>query len=183
MGRVALSMMARRNGSKNAWVVEQLDLDPGSSYLDAGCGPGLALAAAADVATAGRIAGVDRSALSVRASRRRVPAADVREASVADLPFDDQSFDAVSAVNTLGFWSDAEAGLREIWRVLRPGGKLALGLRKHDPDAGRLDPASFGSTDDDVALVRNLVRHVGFEVLDTREGTHRETTVVILARR
>lgn len=188
LGRVALSMMARRNGEKNAWVVEQLDLGPGDAYLDVGCGPGLALASARrHVGDDGRVVGVDASAASVRASRRRVPDVEVRQAPAASLPFDDGAFDAATAVNTIGFWPDAEAGLREVRRVLRPGGRLAVALRVYDPDAGRLDPASFGATDDDLADVRNLLRHVGFDVVDTRTATHRETrretTAAILVTR
>lgn len=189
LGRMALRMMARRNGEKNRWVVEQLELSTGDSYLDVGCGPGLALAVAAErLGAAGRVVGVDPSSVSVRASRRRVAEAEVHEAEVHEaeagaLPFDDDAFDAASTVNTIGFWPDAEAGLREIHRVLKPGGRLGVALRMYDPAAGRLDPASFGANDDDLAEIRNLLRHVGFDVLDTRAAAHRETTGLILARR
>lgn len=183
LGRVALRMMARRNAAKNRWVVEQLALSPGDAYLDVGCGPGLALVAGrAAVGGAGRVAGIDPSALSVRTSRRRVPDAEVHEGEAAALPFDDQVFDAASTVNTIGFWPDAEAGLRRIHRVLKPGGRLGVAIRTYDPGAGHLDPASFGATDDDLAEIRNLLRHVGFAVLDTRTAAHRETTALILAR-
>lgn len=184
LGRLALRMMIRRNGAKNAWVVEQLDLGSGDAYLDVGCGPGLALEAArARIGPAGLVVGIDRSPLAVGVARRRVPDADVYPATVTEIPFDDGTFTALSAINTMGFWPDAEAGLREIHRVLCSGGRLALALRVFDPDAGRLDPASFGATEDDLTGVRNLVRHVGFEVVDTRAATHRETTAVILGVR
>lgn len=184
LGRVALRMMARRNAEKNRWVVEQLELSPGDSYLDVGCGPGLALAAALDrIGSDGRVTGVDPSPVSVLASRRRVAGAEVHEARAASLPFDGETFDAASSVNTIGFWPDAGAGLREIHRVLKPGGRLGVALRMYDPGAGRLDPASFGATDDDLTEIRNLLRHVGFDGLDTRTATHRETTALILARR
>lgn len=182
-GRVALRMMAGRNEEKNHWVVEQLELSPGDSYLDIGCGPGLAIAAARErVGRDGRVTGVDPSILSVRASTRRVPDAEVHRAAAHALPYDDGVFDAASTVDTIGFWPDAEAGLVEIHRVLKPGGRLGVAIRMYDPDAGRLDPASFGATDDDLAGIRNLLRHVGFEVQDTRTTTHRETTALILAR-
>lgn len=184
LGRVALWMMTRRNVEENAWVVEQLELSPGDAYLDVGCGPGLAMAAAhVRVGRDGRVAGVDPSILSARTSVRRVPNAEVHRAGADALPLDEASFDAISAVNTIGFWPDAEAGLREVHRVLKPGGRLGVAIRTYDPDAGHLDPASFGATDDDLAEIRNLLRHVGFDVLDTRTASHRETTALILARR
>ncbi len=177
-------MMVRRNPEKNAWVVEQLGLSPGDAYLDVGCGPGLALVVAREGAGRdGRVVGVDPSILSVRASTHRVPDAEVHRAAADALPYDEGVFDAASTVDTIGFWPDAEAGLREIHRVLKPGGRLGVAIRMHDPDAGRLDPASFGATDEDLAEIRNLLRHVGFEVLDTRTATHRETTALILARK
>lgn len=184
LGRVALGMMARRNREKNAWVVAQLAVAPGDAYLDVGCGPGLALEAAhGRIGADGLVAGVDPSAASARASRRRVPAAEVHRSDAARLPFAAEVFDAASTVNTIGFWPDAEAGLREVRRVLKRGGRLAVALRTYDPGAGRLDPASFGATDDELAEIRNLLRHVGLEVTDTRTATHRETTALILARK
>lgn len=181
LGRVALWMMARRNAEKNAWVVEQIGLSPGDAYLDIGCGPGLALVAARErVGREGRVTGVDPSLLSVRASTRRVPGVEVHRAAVDALPYDDGVFDAASTVDTIGFWPDAEAGLAEIHRVLKPGGRLGVAIRRYDPDAGRLDPASFGATDDDLAEIRNLLRHVGFDVQETRTATHREATALIL---
>jgi SAM-dependent methyltransferase len=58
---------------------------------------------------------------------RRVPEADLREGGLDELPFADGAFDAVIAINALQFAFAPAAALREIHRVLRPGGRLALG--------------------------------------------------------
>jgi SAM-dependent methyltransferase len=50
----------------------------------------------------------------------------LREANVSDLPYDDGRFDLVVAINSHCFWSDLAAALREIRRVLQPGGTVAL---------------------------------------------------------
>ena len=53
---------------------------------------------------------------------------DVRHGSVESLPFDDNSFDKALAINSMQVWPDAVAGLREIRRVMKPGGAIALGF-------------------------------------------------------
>ncbi len=47
------------------------------------------------------------------------------------LPFDNDSFDKALAINSMQVWPDAAAGLREIRRVMKPGGKLALGFTRY----------------------------------------------------
>jgi demethylmenaquinone methyltransferase / 2-methoxy-6-polyprenyl-1,4-benzoquinol methylase len=98
---------------------------PGDRVLDACCGTGdLALAAAA--AGAGHVVGLDFSARMLDLARRKSQIVDWVEGDMLALPFEPASFDAV----TVGFGvrnvDDLEAGLRELRRVLRPGGRLAV---------------------------------------------------------
>ena len=53
------------------------------------------------------------------------------DGSVGNLPFRDSSFDKAMAVNSMQLWPSAVAGLQEIRRVLKPGGKLGLGFTHH----------------------------------------------------
>lgn len=62
---------------------------------------------------------------------------EVREASVERLPYPNGSFDAATAVETHFWWPDIGAGLREIRRVLKPGGRLALIAEVHRGANGR----------------------------------------------
>ena len=55
-------------------------------------------------------------------------AVDLRQGSVASMPFEDDSFEVALAINSMQVWPDAVAGLREIRRVLTPGGRVALGF-------------------------------------------------------
>ena len=108
-------------------------LAPGQDLLDAGCGPGtITLDLAARVAP-GRVLGVDREAEVIaraeQARAERGTAAAGVEFRVADLyrlDLDDASFDVVHAHQVLQHLTDPMAALREMRRVLRPGGLLAV---------------------------------------------------------
>ncbi|MBI3086892.1 MAG: methyltransferase domain-containing protein, partial [candidate division NC10 bacterium] len=102
----------------------------GEAVLDLGCGAGLdALLAAQLVGPAGRVAGIDLSPemLAVAEAGRAeagLPQVEFREASVEALPFPDASFDVALSNGVLNLIPDKPAALREIFRVLRPGGRL-----------------------------------------------------------
>jgi demethylmenaquinone methyltransferase/2-methoxy-6-polyprenyl-1,4-benzoquinol methylase len=97
---------------------------PGDRVLDACCGTGeLALAC---VREGGQVTGLDFSEPMLARARRKTDAVEWVEGDVVALPFDDAAFDAA----TVGFGvrnvQDLEGGLRELRRVLRPGGRLAI---------------------------------------------------------
>jgi demethylmenaquinone methyltransferase/2-methoxy-6-polyprenyl-1,4-benzoquinol methylase len=97
---------------------------PGDRVLDACCGTGdLALAAAGE---GGRVTGLDFSERMLERARRKSSAIEWVEGDLLDLPFEDDGFDAA----TVGFGvrniEDLDRGLRELRRVLRPGGRLAV---------------------------------------------------------
>jgi arsenite methyltransferase len=105
-------------------------IHPGEAVLDLGCGAGFdSFVAAQLVGTAGRVAGVDMSAEMVAvaaAGLREVtfPQIEFRVAEVEALPFPDASFDIALSNGVLNLIPDKAAALREIFRVLRPGGRL-----------------------------------------------------------
>jgi demethylmenaquinone methyltransferase/2-methoxy-6-polyprenyl-1,4-benzoquinol methylase len=98
---------------------------PGDRVLDACCGTG-DLAVAARRAGAGEVVGLDFSARMLELARRKEPAIEWVRGDMLALPFEDESFDAA----TVGFGvrnvEDVDACLRELGRVLRPGGRLAI---------------------------------------------------------
>ena len=98
---------------------------PGMRVLDVGCGPGGLTQELVARVGADAVAGIDPSPPFVRACRERNPGVDVREGVAEALPFDDDSFDATVSSLVVGFLSDADAGVREMLRVTRPGGVVA----------------------------------------------------------
>ena len=96
---------------------------PGTDVLDVGCGPGALTAALA--ARGGRVSAVEPSPAFAAACRARVPSAEVVAASAEALPFADDAFGAALSQLVVNFMADAEAGVREMARVTRPGGVVA----------------------------------------------------------
>lgn len=101
----------------------------GKRVLDVGCGDGAyGLSAARRGA---RVTGVDASSRMLEAARGRAASnhidLELREGDVRRLPFEDSSFDVVLAVTVLCFVEDASAAVREMARVLAPGGRLVIG--------------------------------------------------------
>lgn len=100
--------------------------DGPGSLLEVGVGSGRLLARLAE--RGWDVTGVDAAPRMVELARGRLPGAKLEVARAEELPFEDASFDAVVAVGVLEY-GDLEASLRELARVLRPGGRAVLGVR------------------------------------------------------
>lgn len=143
-GRLAGWVMARResNRRRNRWTIERLDLRAGERVLEVGFGPGLALEhAVAAVGRTGRVWGIDRSdVMLAQATARNTSAVaagvlDLRVASVESLPDFGVAFDAIYAVNSVGFWPDPVERLRALRALLVPAGRLALTVQPRSKGA------------------------------------------------
>jgi len=108
-------------------IFDRIGVGPGTSYLDIACGSGLAVRYAT-----GRGAdpsGIDASTALIELARHRNPDADMRVGDMFQLPWEDEHFDAVTAIN--GIWGGCEAALVEARRVLRPGGRIGISFWGH----------------------------------------------------
>jgi len=101
------------------------------SALDVGCGPGGLTAELARRLGAGSVSAIDPSSPFVAACRERVPGAEVIEGVAEALPFADGAFDSALSSLVVGFMSDAQRGVREMARVTRAGGVVALCFWDH----------------------------------------------------
>lgn len=98
----------------------------GTRFLDAGCGGGGASVLAAD--RGAEICGVDAAEGLIAFARARLPERDFRVGDIENLPFDDESFDAVFAANAVQYSANRVATLREFGRVCAPEGRIVAGL-------------------------------------------------------
>lgn len=112
-----------------ASVSEAAALAPGQSVLDVACGTGvLAREAAVRVQPDGRVVGLDRNDGMLAVARRATPTIEWIEGRAEYLPFEDACFDAVVSQFGLMFFEDRAGAVRDMWRVLRPGGRLAVAV-------------------------------------------------------
>ncbi|WP_404405474.1 class I SAM-dependent methyltransferase [Pelagibacterium halotolerans] len=115
-----------------AWVARQLPLHPGDRVLDIGCGPGWFWAGAAEDVPEGMaltLADVSPGMVSEaveRCTALQLGTIEGRQADATALPFDDGTFDAVIAMHMLYHLPDPAVGIAEMFRVLKPGGTLAV---------------------------------------------------------
>ncbi|MGE0748757.1 MAG: methyltransferase domain-containing protein [Rhodospirillales bacterium] len=110
-------------------VADAAVIAAGQVVLDVACGTGvLAAEAAHRVGSAGRAIGLDCNEGMLAVAARRPAAVEWRRGAAEALPFDKGAFDAVVSQFGLMFFDDRAAALREMWRVLRPGGRLAVAV-------------------------------------------------------
>jgi SAM-dependent methyltransferase len=101
-------------------------VEPGCRVLDVACGTGIVARRAAELA--GSVIGVDINRQMLEVARAREPSIEWIEADAADLPLPDDSVDCVLCQQGLQFFADPDQALREMARVLAPGGRLALSV-------------------------------------------------------
>ena len=132
LGRLFLWIMNRRHSKLTEWGLQQISVGKGDTILDVGCGGGGTIRKLAAVAAEGKVYGIDHSeqsvALACRTNRQGIAEGrvEIRQASVSGLPFSDDFFDLVTAVETHYFWPDLATDMREVLRVLKPGGTLII---------------------------------------------------------
>ena len=131
-GKIMVAMMNVGHSAVARWGLQFLELAPDAMVLDCGCGGGANMKRLLKKCPQGIVKGIDYSPVSVEKSKKVNEVAvtkrrcDVLCASVAELPFESEQFDAVTAFETVYFWPDLPQCFREVYRVLKPGGTFLI---------------------------------------------------------
>ena len=180
MGVVAaLSMITGRDEDARQ-AIRLSGLAAGEVVVDIGCGPGAAVRQA--VRAGARAIGIDPAPIMLRTARvltRR--GVSYRKGAAEQLPVDDGTAQVAWSIATVHHWRDLDTGLREVRRVLAPGGRFVAIERHTHPDAHGL--ASHGWTDEQAAAFAARCEEQGF--VDARVERHRggrRSTVCVTAR-
>lgn len=160
-------------------VAEAAHVAPGQRVLDVACGTGaVAAEALRRVGPKGKVIGLDLSSDMLAVARRKMPDLEFFEGRAESLPFEDETFDAVACQFGLMFFAEREQAIREMQRVLRPKGRIAIAVwdslertpgyaaltdlveRHLGAEAGNAVRAAFVLGD--VELMRSLLATAGF---------------------
>ena len=131
-GKIMVALMNLGHSPVARWGLRFLELTPDAEVLDCGCGGGANIKRLLKLCPKGTVWGIDYSPVSVEKSKRVNEAAvtkgrcDVLRASVTELPFESEQFNAVTAFETVYFWPDLPQCFREVWRVLKSGGTFLI---------------------------------------------------------
>ena len=155
------------NADLNLFVKDNLTLKSNDQVLEIGFGPGVLINEMAKMTTEGTIDGVDfsdtmlKQAIKINQQFIKNDKVRLQKADCVSLSFDDNHFDKICSVNTLYFWKQPITNLTEIYRVLKPGGKIVIGFRDNTQmDNLNLNEEIFTTYAQDEVI--NLLSKVGF---------------------
>lgn len=177
-GRVVMSHLFNKgNAELNTFIKDLLELQEHDAVLEIGFGPGSLLRQMAQITSKGSVEGIDFSEAMVAQAEKTnqhyiaQKKVKIQKGNCDNLPYGQDSFDKVCTANTIYFWENPNAIFKEIFRVVKPGGKLVVGFR--DADQMKNLPLSkdvfhFYTVDD----VKTLLSNAGFSTvrLEKKEG-------------
>jgi ubiquinone/menaquinone biosynthesis C-methylase UbiE len=179
---IGLSFVRGRDGVAG-FAADLAQLAQGDRVVDIGCGPGNAARLAVGRGAAS-VVGVDPAAVMLRLGRvftrsRRIT---YKHGAAEHLPLKDHSVDVAWSLSTVHHWADLDAGLREVQRVLAPGGRFVAieGNTSH----GASGLATHGWTDDQAERFAGLCRDHGFtDVSVARRTADKRPRIAVVASR
>jgi ubiquinone/menaquinone biosynthesis C-methylase UbiE len=132
LGRFTLWRMNSSHSKLTDWGLEHISIENHRAILDVGCGGGRTVSKLASIAGQAKVYGIDYSEESVAATKRTnaqwidLGRVEVQHGSVSQLPFPNNMFDLVTAVETHFWWPNLPGDMREVLRVLKPSGTLII---------------------------------------------------------
>ena len=174
-GEKMLLRMNEHHGDLRSFGFGCLSWRPGMEILDVGCGGGAAVRDMLKLSEGSIVKGVDYSEKSVELSRKlnkeeiEYERCMIEKADSANLPYVDDAFDLVTAIETVYFWKDPVASFMEIRRVLRSGGTFAVFMEDCEPrmeDTGFDTPMRIYSESE----LCEMMKKAGFASCDSKRG-------------
>lgn len=182
-GKLMIKSMNKGHSELTDWGLEHIKIERNFNILDVGCGGGKTVSKLCTKVGNGKVYGIDYSELCVKKSQKLneknilCGKAKISQSSVSDLPFDDNFFDVITAVETYYFWPDKLNDLKEVNRVLKSGGRLLLvfEMLKSDDDPFKWEKveSSLGIKAVTEEEIKDILLRAGYENIKTytKSGT------------
>jgi|SRR5580704_15730420 ubiquinone/menaquinone biosynthesis C-methylase UbiE len=141
VGRPFVWLMNVSHSQLTDWGLQHVNIEKNFTILDVGCGGGRTIQKLAAAAAQGKAYGIDYASGSVAASRAKNEKliqegrVEIEQASVSQLPFPENKFDLVTAVETQYYWPNLVKDMQEVLRVLKPGATLIIILESYKKGA------------------------------------------------
>lgn len=152
VGKLMVTMMNKGHAGLAGWGLSHLALRDGMDILDIGCGGGANLAAMLLAAPQINAVGMDYSSVSVEKSRQTNNAAvragrcRIIQGDASALPFEGNSFDLITAFETVYFWPELDSCFRQVCHTLCTGGIFLICNEESDPENDRWSKLIQGMT-------------------------------------
>lgn len=141
LGQLAGHLMAFRNKERSWWVLPLLEIHDKDRVLEVGFGSGADIRRVSEMAVHGFVAGIDHSEVMLQQARRRNKAGiqagrvALELGSASRLPYADGTFNKAFSINVAQFWEEPLGPAREMHRVLREGGLIAIAVQPRSEGA------------------------------------------------
>ena len=177
-GKIMVSMMNMGHAALSDWGFRYISISDDASVLDVGCGGGANVKKLLEKCPRGTVKGIDYSEVSVEKSRKvnakaiQTGRCEVLQASVMELPFEKESFDLVTAFETVYFWPDLLQSFREVYRVLKPGGAFFI-CNESNGETNKDDKWTniiYGMTIYNAKQLQDILQKAGFTKIRTEKN-------------
>lgn len=131
-GKVMVNIMNTGHSSMAEWGFAHIKIQDDNISLDIGCGGGANIKRLLEKSPHGKVTGIDYSEVSVRKSEKMNKAeiennrCKILQGNVMELPFTDETFNLITAFETIYFWPDISKAFEQVYRVLKSGGTFMI---------------------------------------------------------
>jgi ubiquinone/menaquinone biosynthesis C-methylase UbiE len=179
IGRLLVKGMNKTHDKRTNWGLQHVKVGEDFVILDIGCGGGRTISKLASMAPLGKVYGVDISEDSIEVARNynkkfiNEGKVDIRLSSVSTLPFEDVSFNLVTAVETHYYWPNLESDLGAVLKIMKPDSLLLIiggeYLGSRLDDRNRNWAKKIGRRLHTLEELKNIMTNAGFKDVEVFE--------------
>ena len=131
-GKIMVHMMNTGHSSMAEWGFTHTEIQSDNVCLDIGCGGGANVRKLLEKSPYGRVVGIDHSEISVEKSKKINKAGieskrcEILQGDVMKLPFRGETFDVITAFETIYFWPDISEAFKKVYKILKIGGTFMI---------------------------------------------------------